>query len=101
MLEIGILIAAGATIGAALLGLVAVYNAFGMAALWGAVGLLYVGYLGLERWRGSAYFDPGDVFGGGGPALPPPGKRALRAPGRRQIARPTRPTLPSPNVAFF
>jgi hypothetical protein len=97
MLDLIILISAGATIGAALLGLLALYQALGMTALWATVGLLYLVYLGLERRRGAAYFDPGGVFGGGGPALPAPGKRVLPAPRPRQITMSRRPTLPGPN----
>lgn len=85
MIDLILVISAGATIGAALLALAAVYNAFGMAALWAAVGLLYLVYLGLERRRGAAYFNPGGVFGGGGPKLPPPGKQALPPPAAPQI----------------
>jgi hypothetical protein len=96
MLETLILISAGAAIGGVLLGLLALYNALGMAALWVAVGLLYPICLALER-RGAGYFDPGGVFGGGGPALPAPGKRVLPAPRPRQITMSRRPTLPGPN----
>jgi hypothetical protein len=83
-------------IGAVLLGLVAVYNAFGMAALWLAVGLMYVIYLGLERRRGAAYFDPGGAFGNGRPALAPPGKQAPPPLAAPQIGRSRRPALPGP-----
>jgi hypothetical protein len=93
-IDLILLVSAGFTIGAALL--VAVYNAFGMAALWVAVGLLYPICLALER-RGAGYFDPSGVFGGGGPALPAPGKRVLPAPRPRQITMSRRPTLPEPN----
>jgi hypothetical protein len=58
MIEILILISAGATIAGALLGLVALYEALGMAALWLAVGLLFVLHLALQR-RGVGYYDPG------------------------------------------
>jgi hypothetical protein len=52
MIDLIILIAAGATIGGALFGLLALYNALGMAALWLAVGALYVVYFALQRrWR--------------------------------------------------
>jgi hypothetical protein len=100
MLDLIILASAGFTIGAALLGLLALYNALGMASLWLAVGALYLVYLGLMQSRGEAYFDPGGAFGGGGPMLPPRGKQALPAPGPRQIGRSNqaltkhRPALP-------
>jgi hypothetical protein len=91
MLDLILLISAGFTIGAALLGLVALYQALGMASLWLAVGLLFVLHLALQR-RGAGYFDPGGAFGG--PALRAPGKQALGAPGPRQVAKSQRPTLP-------
>jgi hypothetical protein len=94
MIEIAILISAGATIGAILLGLVALYQAAGMASLWLAVGLLFVLHLALQR-RGGGYYDPGGAFGGG-PMLPPPGKQRLPAPGPPQIGRSRRPALPGP-----
>jgi hypothetical protein len=94
MLDLILLVAAWATIATILLGLVAVYNAFGMTALWLAVGLLYVFYFALER-RGAACFDLGGAFGGG-PMLPPPGKQRLPAPGPPQIGRSRRPALPGP-----
>jgi hypothetical protein len=90
MIEIGILIAAGATIMGALLGLVALYQAAGMAALWLAVGLLFVLHLALQR-RGAGYYDPGGSFSGSGPVLPAPGKQALPVPGPRQIGKSQRP----------
>jgi hypothetical protein len=91
MLDLILLISAGFTIGIALLGLVALYQAAGMAALWLAVGLLFVLHLALQR-RGAAYFDPGGAFGG--PVLPAPGKRTLRGPGPPQIGRSRRRALP-------
>jgi hypothetical protein len=93
MIDLIILISAGFTIGAALLGLLALYTQFGLVALWLAVGLLYVIYAGLQR-RGAAYFDPGGVFGGS--MLPAPGKQALPVPGPRQIGKSQRPALPGP-----
>jgi hypothetical protein len=96
MIDLITLIAAGATIGASLLGLSALYTQFGLTALWLAVGAIYVIYVALQR-RGAAYFDPGGVSGGGGPALPAPGKRVLPAPRPRQITMSRRPTLPGPN----
>jgi hypothetical protein len=95
MLDLILLAAAWATIAAILLGLVAIYNAFGMGALYGGVFLLYLLYLGM-RSRGESYLDAGDVFGGGGPRLPPPGKQRLQAPGPPQIGRSRRPALPGP-----
>jgi hypothetical protein len=94
MINIILLISAGFTIGAILLALQVLYQALGMAAMWLAVGLLYVLYFALQR-RGAAYFDPGGAFGGG-PMLPPPGKRVLPAPRPRQITVSRRPTLPGP-----
>jgi threonine/homoserine/homoserine lactone efflux protein len=79
MLDLGLLVAAFTTIAATLLGLVAVYQQFGLAALWIAVGPLYLLYLGMQR-RSSGYLDARDAFGNGPPRLPPPGKH--RAPGR-------------------
>jgi hypothetical protein len=93
MIQIAILISAGFTIGAALVGLMAIYQSFGMAALWGAVALLFVLHLALQR-RGAGYYDPGGAFGGSGPVLPAPGKQALPGPAPRQITRPQRPALP-------
>jgi hypothetical protein len=93
MIDLILLIAAGFTIGAALLGLFALYNALGMAALWIAVGLLYVLYFALER-RGAAYFNPGGAFGG--PALPAPSTQRLPAPGPRQIGQSRRSALTGP-----
>jgi hypothetical protein len=93
MIDLILVISAGATIGAALLALAAVYNAFGMAALWCAVGLLYLAYLALVRRRGEAYFDPGGAFSSG-PILPAPGKRALQRPGPLQIGRTRQRALP-------
>jgi hypothetical protein len=86
MIDLILLVAAGFTIGAALLGLAALYTQFGLAALWLAVGAIYLVYLALQR-SGAGYFDPGGAFGGG-PALPPPA-----AP---QIGRSQRPALPGP-----
>jgi hypothetical protein len=94
MIEILILISAGASIAAALMGLLAIYQSFGMAALWGAVGLLFVLHLALQR-SGAGYYDPGGAFGGSGPVLPASGKR-LPAPGPRQIGKSQRPALPGP-----
>jgi hypothetical protein len=90
MLDLILLVAAWATIATVLLGLVALYQAFGMAALWGAVGLLFVVHLALQR-RGTGYFDPGGSFSGSGPLLPVPGKQALPVPGPRQIGKSQRP----------
>jgi hypothetical protein len=95
MIDIIILVSAGLTIAGALLGLVALYQALGMAVLWLAVGLLFVIHLALQR-RGASYYDPGRAFGGGGPALPPPGKHRLPGPGQPQIGRSRRPALPGP-----
>jgi hypothetical protein len=78
-------------IGGILLALQVLYQALGMAALWLAVGLIYVLYLALER-RAAGYYDPGGAFGG--PMLPPPGKQRLSAPGPPQIGRSRRPALP-------
>jgi hypothetical protein len=94
MLDLILLVAAWATIATILLALVAVYNAFGMAALYAGVFLLYLLHLALQC-RSSGYFDPGGAFGGG-PKLPPPGTRALRGPGPPQIGRSRRPALPGP-----
>jgi hypothetical protein len=80
-------------IGGVLLALVAIYNALGMAALWLAVGLLYVLYFALER-RGAGYFDPGGGFGGGGPALPVSSTQRLPAPGQPKIGRTQHRALP-------
>jgi threonine/homoserine/homoserine lactone efflux protein len=60
MLELGLLAAAFTTIATILLGLVAVYQQFGLAVLWIAVGLLYLLYLGMQR-RSSGYLDDGHV----------------------------------------
>jgi hypothetical protein len=95
MIDLILLIAASATIGAALVGLLALYQALGLAALWLAVGGIFVVYLALQR-RGASYFDPGGAFGGGGPALPAPSTQRLPAPGARQIGKPQRPALPGP-----
>jgi hypothetical protein len=84
MLDLGPLVAAFTTIAATLLGLVAVYQKFGLAALWIAVGLLYLLYLGMQR-RSSGYLDACDAFGNGPPRLPPPGKQRLPRPDARQI----------------
>jgi hypothetical protein len=49
MIEIALLVSAGFTIGAALLGLVALYQQLGLTSLWLTVGLLYVIYAVLQR----------------------------------------------------
>jgi hypothetical protein len=95
MINLIILASAGFAIGGALLALLAIYQAAGMVPLWLAVGGLYVIYAALQR-RGATYFDPGGVFGGGGPALPPPRKQPLRPPAAPQIGRSRRPGLPGP-----
>jgi hypothetical protein len=95
MVDLILLIAAGATIAAVLLGFLVLYQALGMAALWLAVGGLFVLYAALQR-RGAGYYDPGGVFGGGRPALPAPGKQALPPPTAPQIGRWRRPALPGP-----
>jgi hypothetical protein len=83
-------------------GLIAVYENFGMAAFWGAVLLIVLMCLRMQRHT-PVYFGDGEIFrlGGGTPALPPPGKPALPAPGAPQIGRSStaltsrhRPTLP-------
>jgi hypothetical protein len=94
MADLILLVSAGFTIGGALLGLLALYNALGMASLWLAVGGLFVLYTALQR-RGASYFDPGGGFSGSGPVLPAPGKR-LPAPGPPQIGRSRRSALPGP-----
>jgi hypothetical protein len=94
MIDLILLVSAGFMIGAILLGLVALYQAAGMASLWLAVGLLFVLHLALQR-RGVGYYDPGGAFGGG-PMLPPPGKQRLPAPGPPQIGRSRRLALPGP-----
>jgi hypothetical protein len=94
MIEIALLVSAGFTIGAALLGLVALYQQLGLASLWLAVGLLYVIYAVLQR-REASYYDPGGAFSG--PVLPAPGKRVLPAPRPRHVTMSRRPTLPGPN----
>jgi hypothetical protein len=82
-----------APIAAILLGLVAVYNEYGLPAMYGAVALLYLLYLGMQR-RSSSYLDARDAFGNGPPRLPPPGKQRLPARGPRPITRSQRPALP-------
>jgi hypothetical protein len=94
MIEILILASAGFAIGAVLLALIALYNAAGMAALWLAVGGIFVVYAALQR-RGVGYYDPGGGFSGSGPLLPAPGRK-LPAPGPRQVAKSQRPALPGP-----
>jgi hypothetical protein len=91
MINLIILISAGAAIGTVLLGLLALYNIAGMACLWLAVGGLFVLHLALQR-RGAGYYDPGGGFSGR--ALPAPGKRTLRGPGPPQIGRSRRRALP-------
>jgi hypothetical protein len=91
MIDLIILIAAGFTIGAVLLALLAIYNAAGMTALWLAVGAIYVIYAALQR-RGVGYYD---AFSG--PALPAPSTRRLQQPGPPQIGRSRRTPLPGPN----
>jgi hypothetical protein len=93
MVNLIILLSASFAIGGALLGLLALGNAAGMAALWLAVGGLYLIYFALQR-RGAGFYDPGSAFGG--PALPAPGKRVLPAPRPRQITMSRRPGLPGP-----
>jgi hypothetical protein len=94
MINLIILISAGFAIGAALLGLAALYTQFGLATLWAAVGLIYLVYLALQR-RGAAYLDPGGGFSGSRPVLPAPGRK-LPAPGPGQVVRSQRPALPGP-----
>jgi hypothetical protein len=94
MLNLTLLIAAGATIAGALFGLIALYQALGMASLWLAVGGLYLIYFALQR-RGASFYDPGGAFGGG-PVLPAPSTQRLPAPGARQIGKSQRSALPGP-----
>jgi hypothetical protein len=75
-----------APIAAILLGLVAVYNEYGLPAMYGAVALLYLLYLGMQRGS-SGYLDDGSMWLGGDKALPPPGKQRLPRPGPPQIGR--------------
>jgi hypothetical protein len=85
-------------IGAIFLGLVAVYETFGLPAMWMAVFLLYLLYLWTEH-RKPIYFGDGDDMlwlGDRKPALPPPGKQSLPPPGARQVTGPRRPALPGP-----
>jgi hypothetical protein len=81
---------------AVLLWPVAVYETFGLPAMYAAIFLLFLLYLWTER-RKPVYFDDGDLFMLGGdsrPVLPPPGERALPPPGPRQITRSQRSALP-------
>jgi hypothetical protein len=75
--------------GAVLLGVVAVYNMFGMAAMYAVVFLIVLLAIWTERRR-PIYFGDGSEFGldlgGDTPTLPPPGKQALPAPGAPQIS---------------
>jgi hypothetical protein len=91
MIDLILLISAGFTIGAALLGLYALYAQFGMAALWLAVGAIYVIHLALQR-RGASYYDPGGAFGG--PVLPAPSTQRLPAQGQPRIGCTQRQALP-------
>jgi hypothetical protein len=84
-------------IGGILLGLVAVYEQFGMAAMWLAVLLLYLLYLWTEH-RKPIYFGGGDDMlwlDGRKPTLPPPGKPQLPPSGAPQIGRASSAVAPS------
>jgi hypothetical protein len=82
-----------APIAATLLGLVAVYQQFGVAALWIAVGLLYLLYLAMQR-RSSSYLGECSIWLSGDKALPPPGKQRLPARAPTPITRSQRSALP-------
>jgi hypothetical protein len=87
---------------AVLLGLVAIYDAFGLPAMCGMIFLLFILYLRLQR-RAPLYFE-GEMLQLGGdlpPSLPPPGAQALPPPGRQaqigganQALTKHRPALP-------
>jgi hypothetical protein len=82
---------------AILLGIVAVYETFGLPAMWIAVLLLYLLYLWTEH-RKPIYFGGGDDMlwlGDRKPTLPPPGKPQLPPPGARQINQANTAITPS------
>jgi hypothetical protein len=95
MLDIALMIAAYATILMILLGLVWLFNVFGIAAMYGAVGLIILVAMMLER-RGYGYLDAGNVFGPGPRSLPRPGKPQLPRPGPPAITSTPRRALPGP-----
>jgi hypothetical protein len=86
-----------AATGTVLLGVVEVYNEFGLPAMYGAVLVLFLLCVWMERRR-PVYLDDGDPFmlGGDRQALPSPGKKALPGPGAPRITRSQRPALPGP-----
>jgi hypothetical protein len=86
-----------AFVGGILFGIVAVYETFGLPAMWIAVFLLYLLYLWTER-RKPIYFGDGyDMLwlGDRKPSLPPPGKPQMRPSGTPQIGRASTPLTPS------
>ena len=85
-----------------LFGVVAVYELFGVAAMWVAVAALFLFYVWLQNRTGgyggadSEMYDWMGVAPPGNPQLPPPGTQALPAPGPRQLSMSQRPALPGP-----
>jgi hypothetical protein len=82
-----------------MLGLVLAINyAFGLAAMCGAAFLLFLLCVRLERRSGLYTGSSGlaELFGDGGPALPPPGTQALPPPGPPQIGQAKQRALPGP-----
>jgi hypothetical protein len=77
-----------------LLGIAAIWRDFGLAAMFGAVALLYLFYFWQERRRPISFSDD---MGDDAPRLPPPGTRRLPRPGPPQIGRSQAPRpLPGP-----
>jgi hypothetical protein len=72
-------------------GLVALYDLFGLPAMWLGVAAIYALYLWTLR-RTPVYLGEDDdcLFGSNKPALPPPGKQALPSP--------STPRLPPPGI---
>jgi hypothetical protein len=77
-------------------GLYAVYLAFGFAAMYACIFILFLVYVRLQR-RVPVYFDDDPIMLGGDPprSLPPPGRQALPPLGTPQIGRVSTASAPS------
>jgi hypothetical protein len=80
--------------GASIYGVLAVYYAFGLPAMYGVVFIIFVLAVRMERRRGCS--GPWEAFGDSRPVLPPPGKNTLLPPVARQINQVQRRALPGP-----
>jgi hypothetical protein len=83
---------------AGLLGVVAVYYEFGLAAMYAVVFLAFLLAVKLERRRPmyTGADSLPELFGGSQPSLPPPGGNAPPTTGAPQIGRAQYRALPGP-----